>query len=747
MTDNWFLQDIEHQLKSRKRMVIADPKCQCGFLLQLLENKGYTILKTDSRFTERWQTVQEELLLRHEAETKYKNSEVVFYVTREQAKLSFLMDYCFTHGFLDLSNPLEWLKKKIFSNTGLQVQQDQALLWVIAKEGIGMDINWWKRIIQGLQDPIALNDKLIPFLHEPETFSQSLDKDVLQLFEIKVFSEILGQPYMAKPPKTIADEVVKMMFDGLVFDAITPSLLSIYYRWADSEIYRSSLEAYIGKYKLDEIANQWAAHPDHCFISLDRKALAQVSSNFRDKTYLTEKIRKIKARSNSPKVKRFIPSWWNDVIVLVECDTKPLTNCTTLNKVIDFYISHFSKVDRAIRNLYAVFLQEVDIIRPLQEYYESLNHELLQQWFNYAEGYKSDQQGYLPNLLKLAKPAVAVIVGDGIRYEIADYVADSLEKQYKVDKQVMLADIPSETEHNMSALYVGNNEVMPIQRDREKKLLEITGKKIDFMKLESLHYGVKSDYLVLTYGDIDSAGEKLQHGAIKLFEEFERVLKEKIAMLLNLGFHEVYLITDHGFVLTGLLDESDKIEANVKGGSKISERYIRTTDKQENADLLAFEEPYGDYKYVYVSKNHRPFKSKGVYGYSHGGFTPQEVVIPKFVFRKLTPATAGMKVKIENKSELEEVTGRVFGIKLQDDSKETDLFSASRKVQVLLYAGGINYSSSSIIEITPGKPVSLEFSFQGNTEVLAVLVDSSTQEQLDSIKIKASNVRDMGGLI
>jgi len=697
--------------------------------------------------SERWQTVQEELLLSNEAETIHKGEKVVFYVTREQGKLSFLFDYCFTHGCLDLSNPVEWLKKKIFANTGLQVQQEHSLLWVIAKEGIGKDINWWKRIIQGLQDPIGLDEKLLPFLNDPETFSKSLDKDIRQVFEIKVFGDILGQPYMEKPPKTIADELVNRLFDGLVYNDISPLLLNLYYRWADSEIYRISLVDYITNYELEDTANPWSAHPDHCFIQLDQKALSLLTSNFRDKAYIAEKLTKIRIRVNSQKVKRFVPAWWNDVINLIECDPKPIATCNSLNKVIEFYIKHFTKVDRAIRNLYVAFLQEEAIIRPLQEYYENLNHELLQQWFTYSGEYKSDQQGYLVNILKSANPSIAVIVGDGLRYEIADFIASALEKQFKVDKQIMLADLPSETAHNMSALYVGNKEMLSEQSEREKRLSKATRKDIVFLKLEDVHYGAKADYLIAKYGDIDSTGEKLQHGAIKLFEEFEHVLKEKITLLLNLGFNEVHLVTDHGFVLTGLLDESDKIEPTIKGKKKVNERYIRSVDKQENIDLIGFEEPYGEYNYVYFSKNHRPFKSKGVYGYSHGGFTPQEIVIPKFVFRKEKPITSGLEVKIINKAELSDVTGNLFGIKIQGSSKASDLFASNRKVQVLLYAGGKKYNSSSILNMDSGKTEILEFSFQGNSEILAILVDATTQEQLDTVIIKSSNARDMGGLI
>jgi len=746
MIDKWFLEDIEHFIKNGKRVVILDPKAQCGFLLPLLESKEYTLLKTNGSLTEQWQTVKEELLLRYKAETEHKDENVVFYVTREQDKLSFLFDYCFTHGCFDLSKPAEWLKKKLFTNTALQVQMDSPMLLTAAKLGIGKDIAWWKKILQNLEEPVNLEDELLPFLHEPENYLNPKDTDIRRLFEGKLF-ELLDQPYITKPPKTLADEVAKRLFDGLVDNNVPASLLPLYYRWADSETYRPSLVNYITTYKIDTTANPWSAHPDHCFKTLDQKAFQELTENLRDKSYVGEKLSKIKIRVTSNKVKSFVPSWWQDIITLMEFDSKPLTICNSFNKVVEFYTGHFAKVDRAIRNLYAEFLQENAIIRPFQEHYENLNHELLQKWFEYSTEYKSDQQGYLVRLLKKAKPGIVVIVGDGVRYEIADHIATSLEKQFKVDKQVMLADIPSETEHNMSALYVGNNEVLPIYKDREKRLTEATGKEIIYMDLEALSYGEKADYLVLTYKDIDSTGEKLQHGAVKLFEEFEQVLKDKISQLLNMGYKEVHLVTDHGFVLTGLLDEADKIEPVTTGQKEVHERFIRTTEKQSNKEWIAFEESYGEYKYVYVSKSHRPFKSKGVYGFSHGGFTPQEIIIPKFVFRKVKSTTSSLEVAIINKIELAEVTGELFGIKLQAASSVPDLFSPNRKIQILLYAGNTNYSSSSIINMEPGKTESLEFSFKNNSVVKAVLLDAETQEQLDVVIIIKSNVRDFDGLL
>jgi hypothetical protein len=98
MIDKWFLEDIEQQIKMRKRVVILDPKSECGFLMPLLDKKGYTVIKTNPTLTEEWQTVKEELFIRHTVETTHENANVVFYITRDQDSLSFLFDYCFTHG-------------------------------------------------------------------------------------------------------------------------------------------------------------------------------------------------------------------------------------------------------------------------------------------------------------------------------------------------------------------------------------------------------------------------------------------------------------------------------------------------------------------------------------------------------------------------------------------------------------------------------------------------------------------------
>lgn len=744
MTDQWLIHDINKLLHHRNLVVLLDPKGLCNFVLPILHQHNIPVLETDSKQTEPWVQEKEELMLRYEAETTHKGNPLVIYVTRSAEKLSFLFDFCFTHGCLDLSHPQDWLKKKIFAYTGLQVQLDNPMLLTAAKLGIGKDLAWWKKIVQDLEEVINLEEELLPFVHDPEGYLATRDADIRRLFEEKIH-ELLGQPYMAKPAKTLAEEVVKRLFDGLANNEVSETMLTLYYKWADSATFRPSLERYLRNFKLNGLLNPWGSHPDHCFLSLDQLALKQITENIRDKSFVKDKLQKLDKRIHSSRKKLFVPAWWMDVWSLFHVDILPLDQCNGLNTFVEYYTRNFSKVDRSIRNLYETFLNDESIIRPLQEHYEGLNELLLQTWFGFYSVYKSDQQGFLPSLFKKAKSKTAVIVGDGVRYEMADYVAAELQKQFKADKQIMLADMPSETEHNMSALYAKDSKVIELHKDRESILTKESGKSIRYLQLDQLNYGTTDDYLVLTYKDIDKSGETLQQAAIKIFPAFEALLIDKISLLLNMGYQDVYLITDHGFVLTGLLEESDKVDPVASGKKEVHERFIRTVDKQ-NTDWLQFDAPYADYNYVYAAKTHRPFKSKGVYGFSHGGFTPQEIIIPKFRFYKSKPQTSQLAVYISNTDDMREVPGELFVVRLDAPMLPSDLFGGFRKVQIKLYAGNKEYQASDIITVESNSITDKEFSFNGNSEVQVVLIDATTQEQLDTVIIKKLNLRDFGGL-
>ena len=53
--------------------------------------------------------------------------------------------------------------------------------------------------------------------------------------------------------------------------------------------------------------------------------------------------------------------------------------------------------------------------------------------------------------------------------------------------------------------------------------------------------------------------------------------------------------------------------------------------------------------------------------------------------------------------DLKEVTGEIFNIRLQGENPSGELFSATRKVKILLYANDNKYSDSNIIKLEAGK--------------------------------------------
>jgi hypothetical protein len=265
------------------------------------------------------------------------------------------------------------------------------------------------------------------------------------------------------------------------------------------------------------------------------------------------------------------------------------------------------------------------------------------------------------------------------------------------------------------------------------------------MQLDMLNEGTTAQRLVLNYGDIDQVGEKKQLGGLKDINNYEQELREKILLLFRLGYGKVVLTTDHGFVITGILDESDK-ELRPDGTLlKLDERYALTEEPlQKKNNLIEMAGRYFGSNYQYYAKTDKPFVTKGAYGYAHGGFTPQECIIPAY---ELTTETNDMAlgIAISNKKELQAVTGNYFTVKLQAENSKSDIFRSERKIKLLLYAGNTLIIGNMIYSMKPGETVNVEFEMAHGIDKV-VLVDKETSAQIDSCAIKKSQSRDIDDL-
>ncbi len=239
---------------------------------------------------------------------------------------------------------------------------------------------------------------------------------------------------------------------------------------------------------------------------------------------------------------------------------------------------------------------------------------------------------------------------------------------------------------------MGAGVIEPVQKKREAFLKARLKDTIRFQPLDKVNAATQSDrHLICTDKDIDSIAEKMQQNALKHISLMEDELAEKIAQLLRCGYKKVFLTSDHGFVLTGLLAEADKIEFAFCGKIEKRERYVRTVEKQRlPGTFVESGNQYQDFNYICFHKSCRPFKTPGLYGYAHGGIAPQELITP---FLKVEPqhsSVAKLKIEIVHKEKLKDVVSDNFEIKIQSGSASEDMFAhaTKRKVVILFMADG-----------------------------------------------------------
>ena len=528
------------------------------------------------------------------------------------------------------------------------------------------------------------------------------DAQLREIFCRKV-NELLGQDYLNKPTATLAGEVVNAMLDGLSDGSCHKTLDSVYKSWLDSVTYRGSFNQYLDNYKLPAGLDIWNVSINHPFRQADERWLSEIGNDLSDKTSTLNMLAKVRQRDQSRQAQALGIVFWSDVITLLEFDPKDISYLSSFSECVEFYKKHFCKLDTAIRNLYAEFLNKKGLLEPFQELYKEHVSVFLDKWFKHWNGYKETQTGTLQRIINENSLKSAVIVGDGVTYEIAEQVATKVNGTSKLKRDAIIADIPSETENNMSHIYMDNGVVEAVQSKREKFLAaQNPDVAINFIRLDEVNEEARSgQFLICTYKDIDDMGEKLQQKALKYFPETIGFFAEKISLLLTSGYAKVYLITDHGFVLTGLLGEEDKISVLPKGEFYKAERYIRTECKQAELTpaLIEVEKSYKQFEYLYFAKSINPFKTPGLYGFSHGGVSPQELVTPYFCWERSSNVVTSLSVSIENKDDLKDVTGELFPIKIQADEGEGDLFSMERKVYLVFFSNKAQINKSDVFII------------------------------------------------
>lgn len=728
----WFKEDIEHILAEHRYIVVTDARGEGDYLLKTLPQEIKQIPVKDE-----WSEIEAKYL----AESTYKDDKVVFYAKKKAENLTYLQEYVQTAGLLVLDDMEAYIRQKLFTAIGKNTSLSRDKLLLAAKLSEGKTLKWWQSVADGITEPLRLEDWLLDFLHSPSSTKQRMDDTVWNVFRTEVY-RMIGKTQTEQSADTMAQEVVNVLLQSLIDNSIDGLLLDVYYQWADSTEKADVLKRYVENYALSTDIDPLKVHTNHPFAELDRKLMKMFSKALKLQKDATSIVAFVKTRTSSKKAILFKPAWLESVLTLSTFSIKGLNNVTDYSQMSEFYLHNFTKLDTAMRKLYVAWLNDEPTLRPLQEHYTQFNNELLTKWYSIGCKYIPTQKDIVAKALASTK-RTAVVVCDGLRLEIAESIVDgNLGKSVKLTKNTALSVLPSVTENGMSALF-GCEEPTTNRQERFNKLKE-SYPNVEIMELDKLNEGTTAHRLVLNYGDIDQVGEKKQLSGLKDIDNYETELREKIQMLFRLGYEKVVITTDHGFVITGILDEADK-EPRPNGHiQKIEERYVLADNPLPPSNLIEMEGKYFDSNYQYYAPTDKPFVTRGAYGYAHGGFTPQECIIPAFELT-MEQGEFALGVMISNKKELKNVVGNYFTIKLLAGGSQDDLFTQERKIKVMLFAGSTLVNGNVIYSIKPGEAIDMEYELTNGIDKV-VIADKNTAAQIDSCEIKKSSSRDIDDL-
>lgn len=731
MIDKWFRQDIDALFKEHKRVVVSDKGGNGRFLVDTLHDCN--VIEAGNEL--------EELHARYDAEKKYADKPVVFYATMGQDQLCYLLEYAETGGVVALDNLPQYITNKIWQHLHENPKVDGATLVTAAKLSKGNDENWWRKVAEGLEEPFSVHENLISFLLNSTAYKER-GADIYRLLVEKI-DELTGLADTGQSPDVLASCLMKCIFDRLLDNTLTGPLDKLYDSLTKMSNTRQVVMDALSDYKLPDGVDFRKVSPDHCFVKIDESMMHELANAITERKSTKEYVDYLSARLKSDKAIDYKPNWLEDVKEVLTFSAAGIKSLSSLEDCAVYYRDHFSRLDAAMRHIFVAWLSNPKVLRPIQYLYEQYEKELLDKWFTFADQYQPNQYEFIEKVLR--KPGrTAVIVGDGLRLSIVETVRRNFRnKNVKIEPDMLYAALPSVTENGMSELY-GCQPKTKNAEERRQHLSELI-ENVEIMDADALNESVTAQKLVLLFSDIDQLGEKKQLGALKDIDQYEKILNDKIQSLIEMGYQHVYVTTDHGFVLTGILDDSDKQEVPSQPVQKVEERFILADEPFNDNKLIGRQDDFFGYKYQYYAKTDRPFRTTGSYGYAHGGFTPQECVIPAYDFH-IDDAGNQLRVSISNKSELADVAGDSFDVKLHTEGDATNVFASSRKIKVVVFAGSKQTQKSPTIEVQAGKSVQpIEFDVDENDKV--VVIDAETKEQLDSASIKKSSARDLGGLL
>lgn len=391
------------------------------------------------------------------------------------------------------------------------------------------------------------------------------------------------------------------------------------------------------------------------------------------------------------------------------------------------------------KNLYEELDDMLNLLkRNIEEKYLNLVYDLNASWMKSLKAYDFDykrikkecitpfplQYDFFDDHVAQETNKIAVIISDGLRYEVAEELVTILQQnkgRVQSDLGWNLASVPSTTLFGMANLlpckvgkYLGKNgieldgistnglsnrsKILELsQKDTGKSTKVVSAQEVLKKNIKDNREIFKSSIVYVYHDEIDSMSHSTGHEyhAIEGSETVLADLTKLVNRILSSNVTKIIVTADHGFLYRdSKIEEKDKIDwpsigSTVEQGARhtITDTTIPVLEQGEAFDLKHTTRYSEDYQ-VHTPVSTNRLKGRGVtYTYTHGGASLQELVVPVLTISAMT-----VKETREQKKVSIQLMGDNFSVKsnvlkdiqiLQTDSIST--YSLQRTVEIGLY--------------------------------------------------------------
>lgn len=465
----------------------------------------------------------------------------------------------------------------------------------------------------------------------------------------------------------------------------------------------------------------------------------------------------------------------------------------TQDLLIDFYLNSLREADRyqrefeqAVGDHLVVEDNVTQVIAQARSRYRHLAEKAQLIFTKQLEASGWPPSGRLANAdvfdqlvaprLKESGHRVAYLMVDALRYELGLALYQQLAEEGSIELQDAYAQLPSITKVGMASLLPGASKGLFLAKKNEGFVPKIGDSEVGTvpqrMEIFRKQYGDRfeemwlNDFvqkkkelpstvhlLVLRSVDIDSQLENNPETTLSLVHDTLKRIRVAMNRLEKAGFHEVIIVTDHGFFLNAQADAGDVGKKPPGAWIKEHERILLGDGSADDHNFVVSAESLGvrgDFAQAGGPRTMAPYRSGMLY--FHGGASLQEAVVPVLIAKlegSEQPAVQQASVVLGYKSGATRITTRLPVVQVLLVS--SDMFSQGVDFEILLEAhdkkgnvigeaksGEAVNAATGTITLRPGEqlPVTLrmQIDFEGKFSVKAL--NPKTLAAYDTLELK-----------